>query len=151
MSDNVQNAARLLLACASRMDQTMENMTERAMDAHAALREFREREIERFRKDMQAVLQEQQQRHDAAMRPKLVRAWQFVGVMGALAVVLVGGAVWLNMHYLGVIKDNKQSADMVRAINRADVTLCDGTLCARVDTKARRWGEKGEYTPIRPR
>ena len=96
-------------------------------------------------------IDEQQKRHDAAMRPKLVRAWQFVGAMGALVLILVAGAVGVNYHYLGVIQDNKQSAELARAINRADVTLCDDVLCARVDAKARRRGDKGEYQLIKPR
>lgn len=151
MNDNVRDAAGLLLMGVSRMDQAVANMTKQAMEAQVALRGFREREVGKFREDMAEAFNEQLQRYDAAMRPRLVRAWQFVGVMGVLVLVLVGGAAGLNYHYLGVIQDNKQSAEMVKAINRADVTLCDGVLCARVDAKARRWGEKGEYQLVKPR
>jgi len=151
MNENVQDAAGLLLACASRIDRTVATMTKQAMEAQTDLRACRERETERFREDMRAAFHEQRQSYDAAMRPKVVRAWQFVGAMGVLVIVLVGGAAGLNVHYLGVIEENRQAAAMVKAINRADVTLCDGILCARIDAKAKRWGEKGEYTPIRSR
>lgn len=151
MSEDAKNAAGLLLMGASRVDQTVAQMTKQAMETQVALRAFREQEVKQFREDMAAAFNEQQKRHDAAMRPKLVRAWQFVGAMGALVLILVGGAVGVNYHYLGVIQDNKQSAELVRAINRADVTLCGDVLCARVDGKAGRRGDKSEYQLIKPR
>ncbi|SEW03941.1 hypothetical protein [Luteibacter sp. 329MFSha] len=151
MNEDAKNAAGLLLMSVSRVDKTVANMTKQTMETQRALRAFREQEVKQFREDMTAALHEQQQRFDALMRPKLIRAWQFVGAMGTLVLVLVGGAVGLNYHYLGVIQDNKQSAEWLKAVNRADVTLCDGVLCARIDTKARRWGAKGEYQLVKPR
>lgn len=151
MNENTQDAAGLLLMGASRMDRTVSNMTKQAMETQVALRAFREQEVKRFREDMATAFVEQQQRYDAAMRPKLVRAWQFVGAMGTLVLVLVGGAVGLNYHYLDVIQANKQQAELVKAINRADVTLCHDVLCVRVDAKAKRWGDMGEYQLVKSR
>jgi antitoxin (DNA-binding transcriptional repressor) of toxin-antitoxin stability system len=56
------------------------------------------------------------------------------------------------MHYASVIRDNQLSAELLRAYNGADVTLCDhGRLCANVDIRARRYGERGQYLPVAPR
>lgn len=151
MNEDAKNAAGLLLMGVSRVDKTVANMTKQAMETQVALRAFREQEIKQFREDMTAAFIEQQQRYDAAMRPKLARAWQFVGAMGTLVLVLVGGAVGVNYHYLDVIQANKQQAEWVKAINRADVTLCNDVLCARVDAKAKRWGDKGEYQLVKSR
>ena len=72
-------------------------------------------------------------------------------VAGCLALLLAGG-VWLSMHYAGVIRDNQLSAELLRAYNGADVTLCDGgRLCANIDVRARRYGERGQYVPVVPR
>jgi hypothetical protein len=62
-------------------------------------------------------------------------------VLAALALVL-GGAIWLSGYYAGVIRDNQISAELLKAYNAADVTLCDGRLCARVGKK---------YVPVEPR
>ena len=72
-------------------------------------------------------------------------------VAGCLALLLAGG-VWLSMHYARVIRDNRLDAETVQAYNRADIARCgDGQLCARVDLKGRRFGDHGQYLPIKPR
>jgi hypothetical protein len=40
---------------------------------------------------------------------------------------------------------------LLQAYNRADVTLCGGRLCANVETRGRRYGERGQYVPVAPR
>jgi hypothetical protein len=55
-------------------------------------------------------------------------------VLAALALVL-GGAIWLSVHYAEVIGDNQISADLLKAYNQADVTLCGDRLCAKVGKK----------------
>jgi hypothetical protein len=78
--------------------------------------------------------------------------WKTVGAVAAcLALLLVGGA-WLSVHYTRVIRDNQLSAELLRAYNGADVTLCDrGRLCANVDARGHRYGERGQYLPVLPR
>ena len=78
--------------------------------------------------------------------------WKTVGAVAACLVLLLAGGAWLSMHYAGVIRDNQLSAELLRAYNGADVTLCDGgRLCANIDTSARRYGERGQYVPVAPR
>lgn len=72
-------------------------------------------------------------------------------VVLTLALLLAGGA-WLSMHYTRVIRDNQLSAELLKAYNGADVTLCDhGSLCANVDTRGMRYGEHRQYLPVKPR
>jgi len=151
MNDNVRNAAGRLLVLTTQVEDLLVALKKQTQESQAALRATREKEAIEFHQDMTAVLDHQQQRIEAALRPKIVRAWQFVGITAVVVILMVGGAIGLSSHYLGVIKENKLSAEMLKAINRADVTLCDGNLCAQVDKKAKRWGEKGEYLPVRPR
>lgn len=42
-------------------------------------------------------------------------------------------------------------ATLVRAINQADVTLCDGRLCANVEVKGKRFGERKQYRVVKLR
>lgn len=78
--------------------------------------------------------------------------WKATGaVVLALALLLAGGA-WLSLHYTRVIRDNQLSAELLKAYNDADVTLCgSGKLCANVDTRGARYGENRQYLPVRPR
>lgn len=78
--------------------------------------------------------------------------WKTVAaVTGCLALLLAGG-VWLSLHYTRVIAENQLAAETIRAYNQADIVRCgDGQLCARVDPKARRFGDHGQYLPIKPR
>ena len=78
--------------------------------------------------------------------------WKTLGVVVlALALLLAGGA-WLSLHYTRVIRDNQLSAELLKAYNAADVTLCgSGKLCANVDTRGARYGKDRQYLPVRPR
>lgn len=78
--------------------------------------------------------------------------WKTVGAMAACLVLLLGGGAWLSMHYTDVIRNNQISAELLRAYNTADVTLCErGRLCANIDASAGRYGERGQYAPVAPR
>lgn len=78
--------------------------------------------------------------------------WKTVGAVAASLALLLAGGAWLSLHYANVIRDNQLSAELLRAYNGADVTLCDhGRLCAKVDTSAGRYGDRGQYVPVAPR
>jgi ElaB/YqjD/DUF883 family membrane-anchored ribosome-binding protein len=78
--------------------------------------------------------------------------WKSIGIVAlALALLLAGGA-WLSMHYTRVIRDNQLSAELLKAYNGADVTLCgSGMLCANVDIRGPRHGEHHQYLPVKSR
>ncbi|MEH6415828.1 hypothetical protein [Pseudomonas sp. CGJS7] len=74
--------------------------------------------------------------------------WKVTGaVIGCITLLLVG-AIWLSMHYAGVIRDNQIAADKLKAINGADLILCGERLCANIDRKAQGVGDKGQYAPV---
>jgi hypothetical protein len=77
--------------------------------------------------------------------------WKVIGVTVVCLFLLLGGGAWLAMHYADVIKQNQMSADLVNVYNQADVTICDGHLCANVDPKGKRYGEHGEYLSVKTR
>jgi hypothetical protein len=78
--------------------------------------------------------------------------WKTLGAVVLAFALLLAGSVWLSTHYTRVIRDNQLSAELLKAYNGADVTLCDsGTLCANVDTRGARHGERRQYLPVKPR
>lgn len=77
--------------------------------------------------------------------------WKTVAAVAACLGLLLAGGAWLSLHYAGVIEQNRLSAELLQAYNRADVTLCDGRLCAHIEAKGRRYGERGQYVPVAPR
>jgi ElaB/YqjD/DUF883 family membrane-anchored ribosome-binding protein len=85
------------------------------------------------------VLADQAQHIESLHRHLL---WKVAGVVLGALVLVVGGAIWLSMYYAGVIRDNQISAELLKAYNQADVTLCEGRLCAKIGKK---------YLPVEPR
>jgi cell division septum initiation protein DivIVA len=75
--------------------------------------------------------------------------WKISAVVITSLAILLGGAVWLATHYQSIISENQASAELTKAYNRADLALCnDGRLCANVDAKGKRYGEKSQYLPV---
>ncbi len=74
--------------------------------------------------------------------------WKTVGATTLCFVLLLAGGVWLSMHYRKVIEQNQLSAQLMKAYNQADVSLCAEKLCAHVDTKAARFGDHKQYLPV---
>ena len=77
--------------------------------------------------------------------------WKVVGVCLASLVLIVLGGGWLSRHYYDEIRRYQLSAGLLKAYDAADVTLCNGKLCANVDPKAAKSGDKGQYRPVRDR
>lgn len=77
--------------------------------------------------------------------------WKVMGVVGGAIAVLLVAAIWLSSHYMDVIRQNQLSADLLKAYNRADVTLCGGQLCANVNIKGAKAGDRAQYLPVNPR
>jgi hypothetical protein len=66
-------------------------------------------------------------------------------------VFLLIGGIWLASHYYNVIRENQIDAALMQAYNRADVSLCQGRLCANVDAKGARYGDDKQYLIVKPR
>lgn len=78
--------------------------------------------------------------------------WKTIGAAWISLALLLGGGAWLSLHYIHVIRDNQLSAELVKAYSSADVVLCGtGELCANVDNKHARYGERAQYLPIKSR
>jgi hypothetical protein len=68
----------------------------------------------------------------------------------ALLALGLGGAA-LSKHYYDKIEENRVSAELLQLYNRADVVPCGEQLCANVDVKGQRYGDKNrQYLPVKP-
>lgn len=77
--------------------------------------------------------------------------WKVAGVcLASLALIVLGGG-WLSRHYYDEIRRYQLSAELLKAYDAADVTLCGGKLCANVDPKGGKFGDQGQYRPVRDR
>ncbi|QHG87866.1 MULTISPECIES: relaxation protein [Xanthomonas] len=77
--------------------------------------------------------------------------WKGAAVVLGSLLLLLGGGGWLLSQYRQEIRDNQLRAELLRAYNAADVTLCEGRLCANVETKGAAYGERRQYRPVKPR
>jgi len=78
--------------------------------------------------------------------------WKTLGAVAITLALLLAGGAWLSLHYAAVIREDQLSANLLKAYNRADVVLCgDGQLCANVDIKHARYGDRSQYLPVKPR
>ncbi len=69
----------------------------------------------------------------------------------ALMLTALAGGAWLSKHYYDEVRSNQISAKLLKAYDAADVTLCGSRLCANVDDKAQRVGDKRQYKPVHER
>lgn len=78
----------------------------------------------------------------------------YVGLASLIIGCLLAlGGTWLwAKHYRDEVARLQPEADFLRALNRADVTVCpDGRLCANVETKGKRHGDRKQYQLVKPR
>jgi hypothetical protein len=71
--------------------------------------------------------------------------WKIAGITATSLVFLLIGGIWLASHYYNVIRENQIDAALMQAYNRADVSLCQGRLCANVDATGARSGDDKQY------
>lgn len=77
--------------------------------------------------------------------------WKVWGVVAFSALVLIGGSLWLAAQYRTDIKQNQIRAELLRAYNQADVNICGGRLCVRVEKVDPKNSPYGEYVLAKPR
>jgi hypothetical protein len=70
--------------------------------------------------------------------------------LGSLALVLLGGG-WLSKHYYDEVRRYQISAELLKAYDAADVTLCGDKPCANLDAKGEKFGDTGQYRLVRDR
>ncbi|MEH6420948.1 hypothetical protein [Pseudomonas sp. CGJS7] len=79
----------------------------------------------------------------------------YAAVAGAMALLVIGGAILLNFEYRQYQQARERTAaaqlraELAEAFTRIGVTSCAGTPCIQLDKDAPRWGNKSDYLLIR--
>lgn len=118
-----------------------------------------EHPLDDWRSSLQAVEAETEkaakvlaQQIDGLRKLHRLLIWKTLGAVAITLTLLLAGGAWLSLHYAAVIREDQLSANLLKAYNRADVVLCgDGQLCANVDIRHARFGDEGQYLPVKPR
>lgn len=99
----------------------------------------------------QTARQELEQGTQALRRQRSLWSWTapLALVIGAVLVTL--GSGWQVWHARQELQQIRIQTDLLRAYNAADVTLCEGQLCANVEPDGKRHGERRQYRLVRPR
>jgi hypothetical protein len=87
----------------------------------------------------------------ALRRERRTWAWMGGGSMLVAGLLAVGASLFAVTEGRKQLAQQRIEAELLRAYNRADVTLCDGALCANVDDAGPRRGDRKQYRPVRLR
>lgn len=90
-----------------------------------------------------------QQRQAGARQ--LRHAWIVLGVAVVAAVGPLLSASLVLRYYEGRVAQAKDQSELVEVFNRADIVRCGNDLCARVDTKGARAGDRQGYVKVKLR
>ncbi|HEX7644446.1 MAG TPA: hypothetical protein VF472_19735 [Burkholderiaceae bacterium] len=71
-----------------------------------------------------------------------------LGLMAIAAILLIAGAAGGVWYSHKEVERNRVEADLLRAYNQADVTICEDRLCAKIDKSGKHYGN---YVPVAPR
>ncbi|HEX5305718.1 MAG TPA: relaxation protein [Dyella sp.] len=139
-----QSSDGLLGSLPDRLLHVMQAGMGRSLEDH-------ERRLQAAGRDVDSRAQALASRMMALERLHRHLVWKATGVALASLLLLLAGGAWLSLHYARVIDQNRLSADTLQAYNEADVSLCDGRLCANLDTNGRHYGDHGQYRLVRRR
>lgn len=78
-------------------------------------------------------------------------AWSAPLALIVGSVLATIGAGYAVVNSRAQVERHRIEAALLRAYNRADVTLCGGQLCANIDERGGRHGDRGQYRPVEPR
>lgn len=65
------------------------------------------------------------------------------------SVLAVGGSSYFAWKSHQVVKQAEFPAGIVEALRTGALTPCDGSICARIGDKPRRFGDKGQFAEVR--
>ena len=154
--DRSQDWFEGIMAASGRLETLSGHLRQQAQETQAAIRATREQEEARFRQSMFALFQEQQQRTEAALRPRITRAWQVLAALAGVGVLVFGGFLLLLHHANERLKAaqarvdaTEVRAEVQEASRHVEITSCGGRPCIRIDKDTPRWKSAGsEYVLV---
>lgn len=81
----------------------------------------------------------------ALARDLRVLTWKTLGVTVAACALLVAGSTWIAWENARTARASRLDARTAALLNQVRIGDCGGRACVRIDQRAKRWGDKGEY------
>lgn len=146
LEDQAHNAARKIAASAEALLRGVEYQAQTTM-AHAAERALAPCADQLLRGAQSAkwaadALREQRRVLSGTQRSLVYLSLASLGIGSVLA--LAATVYWVKTAREEVARYRVEAA-LLRAVNEADVRVCEGRLCASVETKGKRFGETKQY------
>jgi hypothetical protein len=154
--DEARNVLERMVVASGRLQALIAGLPRQLQEAQAEMRATREQEEARFKQAMVAQFQDQQQRIEAALRPKVAWAWKIIAVLTVLAIVLLAGYLLLLKQADARLRAAQARADAIEvqadvqeASRHVGITSCGGRPCIRIDRDTPTWKSKGgEYVLV---
>ncbi|MFA0924640.1 hypothetical protein [Xanthomonas fragariae] len=153
MNDDTHSVLAQMTLAIGRLDTLMSNLQEQTKNAQAQMQATREKEEAKFKQAMVTQFQDQQQRLEAALRPRVAWAWKIIAALAGFSVLLLVG-YWLLLRQADARLRAAQAraetievkAEVLEAFKHVDITSCGGRPCIRIDRDTPTWKSKGsEY------
>ncbi|MDQ0010817.1 hypothetical protein J2T07_003023 [Luteibacter jiangsuensis] len=154
--EHTTDALKAMLVISGRLEEWSSKLHKQSEDTQAAIRATREREEARFMQDILAMHEGQQRRIEAALRPRIVRAWQMVAALAGLGILLFTGFLLLLNRANTRLKAAEIRAgaaeiraDVQEALRHVDIVSCGGRPCIRIDRRTPIWKSgNAEYAVV---
>lgn len=91
------------------------------------------------------------QARDALQRERRIWIWSASTALVVGAALSVAAALYAVAASRSELARHEMEGALLRAYNQADVTLCDGRLCANVELDGERHGDLQQYRLVKPR
>ncbi len=88
---------------------------------------------------------------EALQRQRSLWLWTAPLALLVGSAIAAGAAAYAVTSSRAEVERHRIEAALLRAYNRADVTLCGERLCANIDERGARFGERGQYRPVEAR
>jgi hypothetical protein len=152
LEDQAQNAARKIAASSDALLQGV------GSQAHAVMTQAAESALEPCTNQLVRSAESAKWAADALQeqRRTLSSTQQSLVYLG-LASLSIGCllALTATVYWVKVSREevarNRVEVALLRAVNQADINLCDGRLCANVEARGKRYGVQKQYQFVKPR
>ena len=101
-------------------------------------------------RQVSASAQELEQMRTALRGERRRWVWMGSGALLTGSVLAIAAAGYAVKTSRDELRRNAIEATLLRAYNQADVTLCDGRLCANIDESAQGFGDRKQYRQVNP-
>lgn len=107
--------------------------------------------LQRTKREASASAHEFEQMRTALRRERRTWVWLGLGALLTGTVLAIAAAGYAVKTSRDELRSNAIEATLLRAYNEADVSLCDGRLCANIDQSTPGFGDRNQYRHVKPR